>query len=124
MRVLVCGSRDFTDRRIVDTVLAGIAHIEAEVVVIEGGARGADWFGGQWAEDFLNAEDHLRFSAEWTLYGKAAGGIRNKRMLDEGKPDIVVAFVNKPLAESKGTADMVRRARKAGLPVYVIETMR
>jgi hypothetical protein len=42
-------------------------------------------------------------------------------MLDEGKPDVVWAFVDKPLAESRGTADMVRRAKKAGVPVFVTE---
>lgn len=44
--------------------------------------------------------------------GKAAGPIRNQRMLDEGKPDLVVAFPG-----GRGTADMVRRAKAAGVPV-------
>lgn len=123
MRVLVCGSRDFTDRRIVYTVLVGMTYFsfksDSPVVVIEGGALGADRFAAEWAE----GSNHLRFPADWTKHGKAAGPIRNQTMLDEGKPDIVVAFVNKPLAESRGTADMVRRARKAGVPTYVIESM-
>lgn len=62
---------------------------------------------------------HERYPADWEKHGKAAGPIRNQQMLTEGKPDIVVAFSDN-LSNSKGTADMCRRAHKAGLPVYVI----
>ncbi len=44
-------------------------------------------------------------------------------MLDEGKPDVVVAFVDKPLAESKGTKMMVDLAVQAGVHAYVIQKM-
>ena len=37
-------------------------------------------------------------------------------MLDEGKPDTVVYFHDN-IERSKGTKDMVSRAKKAGLPV-------
>lgn len=43
---------------------------------------------------------------------RAAGPIRDQEMLDKGKPDLVVAFLG-----NRGTADMVRRAREAGVPV-------
>lgn len=59
------------------------------------------------------------YGADWDTHGKAAGPIRNQRMLDEGQPEIVFAFTD-DLAASRGTADMVRRARAADLPVYVI----
>jgi hypothetical protein len=41
-------------------------------------------------------------------------------MLDKGKPDVVWAFVSKPLEESRGTHDMVKRAKAADIPVYVV----
>jgi hypothetical protein len=44
-------------------------------------------------------------------------------MLDEGKPDEVWAFVDKPLTASPGTNDMVTRARLLRLPVTVVQTM-
>lgn len=47
----------------------------------------------------------------------AAGGIRNKQMLNEGKPDLVIAF---PTENSKGTWDMVRRAKRAGIETVVV----
>jgi hypothetical protein len=58
------------------------------------------------------------FPADWDKYGKAAGPIRNKQMLDEGKPQAVIAF-SYDLARSRGTANMVAQARDAGLPVWL-----
>ena len=60
----------------------------------------------------------LAFPADWDKYHKAAGHIRNQQMLTEGKPTLVLAF-HHDLARSKGTKDMVRRALKAGLAVYL-----
>jgi hypothetical protein len=48
--------------------------------------------------------------ADWEKLGRSAGPIRNQAMLDEGRPDLVVAFPG-----HHGTADMVRRARAAGV---------
>lgn len=59
------------------------------------------------------------YPADWANFGKAAGPLRNQRMLDEGKPDLVVAFTN-DLASSRGTRDMVRRAQAAGIPTWVV----
>src|SRR5690606_25888276 len=101
LRVLVCGSRTLENRTPVVNVLDGL-RVEVTIrwdnlVVIEGGAPGADTFAGEWAEEF--SDKHERYPANWEVHGKAAGFIRNKRMLEEGKPDVVWAFVDKPLAE-------------------------
>lgn len=119
MRLLVCGSRTFDDAFIVHTLLTGFVHPDFDLTIIEGGAQGADRIASNWAEARRVA--HARYNAEWDKQGKAAGAIRNRKMLEEGKPDMVVAFIDKPLAESKGTADMVSRASVAGLSVYVVE---
>jgi YspA, cpYpsA-related SLOG family len=117
-RVLICGSRTFADQYAVWCVLNGYAHDDLGVVVIEGGALGADRFARSWAK--LNGQPLETFPADWTHDGKAAGPLRNGRMLQEGKPDVVWAFIDKPLESSRGTADMVRRARAAGVPTYVV----
>lgn len=52
-----------------------------------------------------------RYPADWERYGKRAGPIRNRKMLDQG-PDLVVAF-----GGDKGTADCVREARRRGIAV-------
>lgn len=123
LRVLVTGSRTFSDARIVDAVLTGLWHNYGSMLVIAGGAKGADDLAGRWCDRW---EFPLEtWPADWEKHGKAAGPIRNQKMLDrfEGEPDLVLAFVDKPLEESKGTADMVRRARKAGVQVYVVQAM-
>jgi hypothetical protein len=121
MRLLVCGSRAWTDRPRLFEVLDRLVsqHSDGQVVtVIEGDARGADRVAGQLAR--RRGWRLERYPADWTRHGRAAGFRRNARMLREGRPDLVVAFTVGPLAESRGTADMVRRARAAGVPVQVI----
>ena len=41
---------------------------------------------------------------------------RNQEMIDEGQPGFVIAFPG-----GRGTADMKRRAKKAGLPVREVD---
>jgi hypothetical protein len=112
MRVLVCGGRDLDWATAWNKLEAGLeAEIEGKPsVIIHGGAKGADEGAARWAKD---AHIPARcYPADWKKHGKAAGPIRNQRMLDEGKPDVVVA-----LPGGKGTADMVRRAHAAGVRV-------
>lgn len=111
MRVLVCGGRDYTDKAYLWNMLDGLGPPEVSVI-ISGMARGADSIAAEWAERF--GFPLVKFPADWQKHGRAAGPIRNQQMLDEGKPDLVVAFKG-----GVGTADMVRRARKAG--VHVLE---
>lgn len=112
MRAIVCGSRNYKDWERLYGVLDGldITH------VIEGGARGADILAREWALSRLIPL--TTYNADWNTHGKAAGVIRNQKMLDEGKPDLVVAF---PLAKSSGTWDMVRKAKAANVEVKLIE---
>lgn len=120
MRVLVCGSRTFSDRDAIHSSLLSAWWSEpSQLVVIEGGARGADAIAAKWAQRFGRGVGHIQFPADWARYGKRAGFIRNRQMLDEGKPDVVLAFVDKPLAESVGTAMMVDLARKAGVVTHI-----
>lgn len=83
-------------------------------VVIEGGARGADCMARMWAtRNELRNDTH---PANWDAYGPKAGPIRNQQMLDNAKPDLVVAF-----SGGRGTADMVRRARASGVRVVMVD---
>ena len=110
-RVLICGSREWTNR---DTIRKYIRTLRRGTVVIHGAARGADRIAG-----FLAKSRGLTvevYPAQWEKHGKAAGPIRNQQMLTEGQPHLVVYF-HEDIESSKGTADMVRRARKTGVPV-------
>ncbi len=113
MRILVCGDRNWTDK---DKIKQTLALLQPDVV-IEGEARGADTIGRKVAEGM--GVEVLPFPAQWSRYGRAAGIMRNQQMLDEGKPTLVLAF-HSDLPNSKGTKDMVRRARKAGIKTQVI----
>lgn len=113
MRVLVCGGRDFNDRDFIWNTLCQVdARLGRISCIIHGAATGADSEGMIWAQG--SDRLHAPFVADWRTHGKAAGPMRNQRMLDEGKPDLVVAFPG-----GRGTADMVRRARAAGVRVLV-----
>ena len=113
MRVLVCGGRDYDDRERVFRELDALHEKTPITALIEGGANGADRHAHEWATS--RTVLCRTFHADWKEYGKAAGPIRNQRMIDAGKPDLVVAFPG-----HEGTEDMVSRARWAGLKVMEI----
>jgi hypothetical protein len=123
MKVLVCGSRDWEDQFIVDAVLSGLDSEREFIAVVHGAARGADTLGKKWGE--RRGRPRLPFPADWRpngVYDPTAGHKRNQQMLDEGKPDICIAFkddFNWKL-DKGGTEDMVKRAKAAGVPTYVI----
>lgn len=111
MRLLVCGGRTFDDReRLLTAMNAAVCGRIAEIVVIHGGARGADSLAGAIAREV--GVKVLVFPADWERNGNRAGPIRNQQMLDEGKPDVVLAMPG-----GAGTADMVRRSKAAGVTV-------
>lgn len=110
MRVLVCGGRDYADRDFLRLALSELHRELAIACLIDGAAPGADSLAHEWAVDTGIPTE--RYPADWDTYGKAAGAIRNRRMLVEGKPDLVVAFPG-----GRGTADMVRQARYAEVKV-------
>lgn len=115
MRVLVCGGRDYMNYAHLYHVLDDIQDDRFPFTcIITGAAKGADYWAESWA--WMNKIRHIKFAADWVGYGKAAGPIRNQIMLEEGKPDLVVAFPG-----GRGTADMVSRAEKAGVEVIRID---
>jgi hypothetical protein len=116
MRVLVCGGRDYCDSSRVWGEL-DVLHRQAKhdcMVVIQGGAHGADQIAREWCVS--REVRYENYAADWTTHGKAAGPIRNQRMIDKGHPDLVLAFPG-----GRGTADMVRRAKAAGVNVRELQ---
>ena len=119
-RVLVCGGRDLDE----STVWNWLEHqAPAEIgrtitCIIQGGASGADRGAEMWAKSERRCSC-ITYPANWKKYGKRAGPIRNQRMIDEGKPDLVVAFPG-----GKGTADMVQRARNSFIKVLEVRHVR
>ena len=106
MIVLVTGGRNYSDFEWLETVLGWLPI----TTLAEGCARGADRLAELWA--FSRGVECWHFPADWHRYGLAAGPIRNEQMLVKAQPDLVVAFPG-----SRGTADMIQRAEKAGVRV-------
>lgn len=108
-KVLVCGGREFIDYEQLNSELNRLVG-RTVPTIIQGGASGADFLSKVYARRY-GLECH-QYSADWKSFGRAAGMIRNKRMLEEGEPDIVIAFEG-----GRGTANMMELAVRAGVEV-------
>jgi len=124
MKILVCGGRQFKDWRLLFDTL-NHEYIVWEVslksfpkekfILIHGDAPGADTLADVWAASSFHEIIIEAYPADWKTYGRGAGHIRNREMLDKGKPDLVVAFPG-----TTGTANMVSIAKTAGVEVREI----
>jgi len=117
-RILVTGPRDWPDYWTVHEVLDGEHRANPITCLIDGGALGVDRFARRWAE--INNVPTDPCPVDHALDGPwpQAGPRRNGRMLREKQPERCIAFVTTP--PTKGTADMVRQAKRAGVPVREI----
>ncbi|QMU19314.1 DUF2493 domain-containing protein [Gordonia rubripertincta] len=116
-RVLITGSRDWEDQAAIEkAIFEATRGVPADEITVVHGAcpyGGADIIAAVVArENGMNVEAH---PAEWKTHGKAAGPLRNQKMVDLGA-DVCLAF---PAANSRGTWDCVRRASEAGIQVRV-----
>ncbi len=107
--ILVCGGRDFTDAVAVGRALGRYDSANPPRLV-HGDARGADRIAADIATDCQ--WQVVAYPADWERLGPAAGPIRNRAMIEQEHPDVVLAFPG-----GRGTADMVRKAEAAGIPV-------
>lgn len=116
-RIIVCGGVDFTDRTLCFRELNRLLAYYGKIEIVSGHARGADTLGEEYAK-----EHNIRlavFPADWKRYGRVAGPIRNKQMLQyasEQSP-VVIAFWN---GTSPGTRNMIQLAEKAGAEVHIV----
>lgn len=111
MKVLICGSRDWTDK---DAIRRRVAELPAGTEIVEGGARGADQLAHQVAS--ARGLPVTTVKADWERYGRSAGFKRNIEMLDM-EPDLVLAF---RLNNSRGTGHTIQEAIRREIPVEVI----
>ena len=112
-KILITGDRSWVDRKMIREILE--TWLMPGDTLIHGGARGVDRLAGEEAEAMGFAVKSV--AALWSQFGRAAGPIRNAKMLTE-EPYFVLA-VHDDLATSKGTADCVNKARKKGLYVFL-----
>jgi len=108
-RILICGPRKWDVYLPVFCVVAGLYKHNGNFTLIHGDAKGVDKLAAKAAETF--GLDIDAYPADWSK-GAAAGPVRNREMLRDGKPELVVA-----IGYGRGTVDMVNAARNEGLLV-------
>lgn len=110
LRIVVTGGRDFADGTLVHAALTKLHQEYGILELAEGGARGADRLARIWCWE--NSVVCRCWPADWSR-GKRAGPERNRQMLDNFRPDMLVAF-----SGGRGTADCMMAARERGVPVW------
>lgn len=111
-RVLVTGSRTWTDTAVIRHALAGVWH--PDTILVTGDCpHGADRLAEQcWTRWGGQVERH---PAQWQRHGRAAGFRRNQDMVDT-RPDACLAFIHR---HSPGATHCAHAARRAGIPTTV-----
>ena len=82
--------------------------------IVSGGAVGIDSYAKQYAEE--NNLRLIEYLPIYSMHGRKAPIVRNSLIVKEA--DAIVAF---PTMDSKGTHDTIRKMRKAGKQVIVIQ---
>lgn len=106
---IVCGGRDYANYEFIKLALDKAHKLFNIILIIEGGANGADSLAKRWALE-NNIEVHTE-KAQWDVYGKSAGCIRNAKMADH-KPDLCIAFPG-----GRGTLNMISIAKQKSIRV-------
>jgi hypothetical protein len=118
-RVLVCGGRYYDDRPHIFQSLTRVHNEHGPITcIIHGGATGADTEAGEWWKIMNQSGWPMEievYRADWRRDGPMGGGVRNRRMLLESKPDLVVAFPG-----ARGTSNMVQQATARGVKIVEI----
>jgi hypothetical protein len=116
IKVIIAGGRDFDNYDLMCEKLKTYIG-DGPVVIICGGARGADTLGERWANEHAGkiVKAFMRMEADWDTHGKAAGPLRNEAMAEEA--DCLVAFWD---GESRGTKHMIETMEKLGKPTRVV----
>jgi hypothetical protein len=112
MKVLVSGSRYYNDYQ---KILSIVKSFDIDLL-IAGGCRGADTLAVRAARQC--GIKYIEYPADWQRFGKSAGPRRNQIMLDMEKPDLILVF-HPDLSNSKGTKDMLIRAKRAFIPYKI-----
>ena len=113
MKVIIAGSRGFSDFQLLFAKCEEIFKDKSEIEIVSGTAKGADKLGEHYAS--LKGYSVARFPADWDKHNKQAGMLRNREMAEYS--DCLIAFWD---GESRGTKNMIDLAQSKGLEVHVI----
>ena len=108
-KIGIVGSRSFDDYELLKSVLDEYPPF----TVVSGGAEGTDTLVERYADE--KGYGKLIFPALWKKYGKKAGPIRNKQIVNES--DQIIAFWD---GTSKGAQNIIGYAQRKGVPARII----
>jgi hypothetical protein len=113
-RVLITGSRTWTDAAVIRTALAKVWQWGPDTVLVTGACpRGADRLAEEcWTHWGGTVE---RWPADWNRHGRAAGYRRNQDMVDASAVGCL-AFIR---AHSRGATHCATAAEQAGIPTTI-----
>ena len=115
MKVIIAGGRDFSDYNLLrekcDKILS---QVKEDIIVVSGTALGADTLGEKYALE--RGYQIVYFAPNWRLYGRGAGHVRNREMVEYANS--LIAFWD---GKSPGTKNMIETAEKSGLKTRVIK---
>ena len=117
-QVIIAGDRDYLDKENIRHHMLALWNEIGPYAVISGNARGVDTVSGNLAADArIPISD---YPADWDKYGKSAGPVRNRQMLNHPATHLL-AFLSEG---SRGTLNMVNQADEAGIHVTIVEIKR
>lgn len=114
-KIAIIGSRSFNEYNKVKEVLnIAIKKLkDKDIMIVSGGAKGADTLGEQYADDNNYKKNIIK--PNWIKYGKIAGMIRNTEIIENS--DLVIAFWD---GKSPGTKDSISKAKNFNKKLIVV----
>lgn len=127
LRLLITGSRNhqwtaYDSQALLIAVRDIVDKTQKQPVLVHGGATGADTDAARVGQHLFNLQTEVH-RADWKKYGRAAGPIRNKQMVELGA-DLCLAFPDHPKNQggqgSRGTWNCIDLAQQARIPILVV----
>lgn len=113
MIILVCGGRKYNDLKRLEAVLDDTFKLYPSALILQGGAPGADFLAAKHAA--ARGFPVATVPANWDVYDRRAGTLRNEWMLFYFQVELVIAFPG-----GNGTANMVKLAKQKDIRVWKV----
>ena len=113
-RIVIGGCRNYNDYTLFSEYVKSCLSefISDNVTIISGHCSGVDCMAERYAKE--NGLKCLVYPADWGKYGRAAGPIRNKALVENS--DAIIAFWD---GKSKGTKNLIDIAARQSKRIWV-----
>lgn len=111
-RIVIGGYRNFDNYEIFKNFVDLCIGDKSEITILSGHCKGVDLMGERYAKEKGFALEI--YPADWKKYGRAAGPIRNRQMVENA--DSVIAFVSET---ASGTKKLIENAKKLNKELFI-----